>query len=290
MLCILNLLLSYDTILFQLLYFGRNTGVLYKFGYPIDRNGMLKYQDFSLANGNSGNSIRIEGGEKRQSSTTNYLSNGFSDRNNRNYDYNGNNDYYNAVLGNSGNRNTQSNGHPDRRGNTDSNRNQDRNRNTDPNRNADWNRNRDRNTNRNYGTRNRYTNNRGLPQTERYDATVVIEESQRRPDRNQPEDKMEKSYYISSISGGKNIPIPAYTQSFPFMDKMKDKMHKNGILANGQNDPMYQKTGALSDNGRKPIIVSDPLDPQTAPVIYNWRVIGYTDCNRTCGSGNYYTG
>ncbi|XP_071167899.1 thrombospondin type-1 domain-containing protein 4-like isoform X2 [Mytilus edulis] len=299
----------------MLLYFGRNTGVLYKFGYPIDRNGMLKYQDLSLANGNSGNSIRIEGGEKRQSSTTNYLSNGFSDRNNRNYDDNGNNDYYNAVLGNSGNRNTQSNGHPDRRGNTDSNRNQDRNRNTDsnrnpvrnrnqdrnrnqernrnqdrnrntdPNRNADWNRNRDRNTNRNDGTRNRYTNNRGLPQTERYDATVVIEESQRRPDRNQPKDKMEKSYYISSISGGKNLPIPAYTQSFPFMDKMKDKMHKNGILANGQNDPMYQKTGALSDNGRKPIIVSDPLDPQTAPVIYNWRVIGYTDCNRTCGSG-----
>lgn len=230
----------------MLLYFGRNTGVLYQFGYPIDQNGILKYQDLSVS-GNSEGTIRIGNEHNIQISTNNHINRGNINHNRQiGDDY----DHFNVVLG-------------DRKTNTNINSNLDRQT--------------DRNNQRN-------TNNRDFP-TSRYDATVVIEESERKPNRLTPTDKMEKSYYISSISGQSKL--PGYTQSFTFMDKMKEKMHKNGV--NGQNDPMYpdsdRNKGNVDRNGRLPIIVSNPIDPETVAVIYSWKVIGYTDCNRTCGTG-----
>lgn len=278
----------------MLLYFGRNNGIVYQFGYPIDQNGMLKYQDLPLKD-NSDNSVRIENDISRQISG--------SGNSQSQYDENGN-----YIIGNRDSR-RYNNRNENRNTNRNRNRNSDRNRNTNRNNNRNTNRQEIRNTNR-QGTRDinanlnrnrnrnrnrdnqRYTNNRNLP-NERYDATVVIQESESIPNRQRPEDKMEKSYYVTSLSGISKL--PGYTQSFTFIDKMKAKMHKNGInriLGNGQNDPMYPESDrgrgnqALSDrNGGRPIIVSNPIDPETIPVIYSWKVIGYTDCNRTCGSG-----
>lgn len=265
---------------------------------------MLKYQDLPLKD-NSDNSVHIKNDVSSQISTSNYISRGTGNSRSH-YDENGNyiienrdsRRYNNRNDNRNTNRNRNRNSNRNRNTNRNENRNTNRqetrdrtiNRNRDRNQNANLNRNRNRNRNRdNQG----YTNNRNLP-NERYDATVVIEESESMPNRQKPEDKMEKSYYVTSLSG--KTKLPGYTQSFTFMDKMKAKMHKHGInriLGNGQNDPMYPESDrrrgnhVLSDrNGGRPIIVSNPIDPETIPVIYSWKVNGYTDCNRTCGSGN----
>lgn len=253
---------------------------------------MLKYQ--SLPSGNNGNSLQINNGHDRNREVDNYINNGYSrttyDYNrNRNEKYNSvNSDYFTNVLGNrnrdTSSRNTYSdryynNNYDNRYQNsvysqTNNQRPQEtRDRQTQPQRNGQ--------------------NNRVLPPTHRYDASVVIEESQSKlVDRGRPGERKEKSYYISSLSGGNSIPspnrkkhMPAYTQSFPFVNKMKDKMHNSVEIGNGQNDPMYSGTAALGDNGRVPIVVSEPIDPQTIASFYNWKVTGYTACNKTCGSG-----
>lgn len=265
---------------------------------------MLKYQDLALKN-NSDNSVHIENDINRQISTNDYISRGtgnsrsqydengnyiITNRDSRRYNNRNDNKNRNGIRNSNRNRNRGTNKNDNRNTNRQGTRDRTITRNRDRNQNANLNRNRNRNWNRDS---QRYANNRNLP-TERYDATVVIQESESKPNRQRPEDKMEKSYFVTSLSGRSKL--PGYTQSFTFMDKMKAKMHKNGInriLGNGQNDPMYPESDrrrenqVLSDkNGGRPIIVSNPIDPETIPVIYSWKVIGYTDCNRTCGSGN----
>lgn len=263
---------------------------------------MLKYQSLPFGTTDRANSLQLSRDNNRYSQTDNYINNGYTHtttgyqrnrhdrrRNHRNHD-SVNPDYYSIVLGN---RNRgQSTRIPNR---YNINRHRDNTNRHTHNRNRPTDRQQIQRTQNNGHRQGDYQRNRQqnrvLPPTHRYDASVVIEESEsRHVDRGRPGERREKSYYISSLSGGNHIPnrkkqMPAYTQSFPFMNKMKDKMHHSGINGHGQNDPMHRGNAALGDNGRVPIVVSEPIDPQTVAAVYNWKITGYTACNKTCGSG-----
>lgn len=121
--------------------------------------------------------------------------------------------------------------------------------------------------------------------------------------------------HTSAVSNG-GRKMPGYTQSFDFMDKMKERHQNNGQHDHGQQYTVPQNNGGQDNYGQQNneyqsgdgefvnapladtvatsdnVMVVNPEEPvyvsgssDTQPRLYQWKTVGYSKCSQSCGTG-----